>query len=208
MKEDVVIFNEEELGLTKAICKLCTEEDEWDKRIDIRYIRKYSPEDILSEREERVYRQQSLIGKYKGTLIVIRVNYPGTNKNNYISFGILKEISALIIAVFKNVILYKNFEITAEGPIVTMVLNESCNNAKNKTVEIEENHLLGRCVDIDVYDENGNSLSRRELGLSERKCYLCCSPAQNCVRSRKHSIDEIENFMRLKYQQFCDLSTL
>ena len=169
-----------------------------------KYKKEYKPEDILVDREERVYRQEKLLEKYEHTLLTIRVNYPGINKNNHISFSIILVLCNLVIKEFNNKILFKEFNINAEGPTVTMIINEDHNKVKIKAVDIEENHLLGRCVDIDVYDKSGKGLSRSELGLSQRKCYICSDFAQNCVRSRKHNINEIKEFIKNKFEYYCE----
>jgi len=200
MKENAIKFTEEEINLIKAIYGSCIEEKINIDDINKIYKKEYSPEDILIAREERVCRQQSLIEKYNNTLLTIRVNYPGINKNNYISFSIIKVLSRLVIREFNNKVWHKQFNITAEGPIITMIIKEEQNKVKLKAVEIEENHILGRCVDIDVYDKSGQGLRRDDLGLDKRKCYLCSDFAQNCVRSRRHDINAIKKFIKDKFE--------
>lgn len=195
-------MKDKELELIKNICEILEEKEELINKLQICYIKKYKPEDILIEREKRVHRQGELIKKYNNTLLVIRVNYPGVNKNNHISLGIIKEVSKIVLNKFEEDILYRNFNIASEGPIVTVVIDKECKSVKYKVIDIEENHFLGRCVDIDVYDKGGSSISRAELGLPRRKCYICSDFAQNCVRSRKHSVDEVEKFINIKYEQF------
>jgi len=67
---------------------------------------------------------------------------------------------------------------------------------------LEENHFLGRCVDIDVYSKEGIGLSRRDLGLKERKCYICGDTAQNCVRQSRHNIEDVRDFIKDKYESY------
>lgn len=168
----------------------------------IRYTKQYIPEDILAEREERVYVQEELIKKYDSSLICIRVNYPGVIKNDYVSIGIMKILCDMVIREFRNHILYKNFNMTAEGPILTLVVDELAMDIKNRTVGIEENHPLGRFVDIDVYDKYNRSLSRKDLGLDRRRCYICDNYAHICVRQRQHSEKEIKHFIKNSYKSF------
>lgn len=200
MKENIINFTNEELELIKEIHEYCigkkVEIDESNKI----YKKQYTAEEILIDREERVYKQENLLEKYGDTLLTIRVNYPGINKNNHISLGIIKVLCELVVKEFNSKILYKDFSISAEGPIMTMVIKENENEVKRKAVNIEEKHSLGRCVDIDVYDKNGNGLSRSELGLAKRKCYICNDFAHNCVRSRKHDMKEIEQFIKDKFE--------
>lgn len=170
-----------------------------------KYAQNYTAEDILAEREKRVYEQEKLIKKYKSSFVCIRVNYPGVLKNDCVSIGIMKIICDTTITVFKDHILYKSFDITAEGPMLTIILNKLGYDTKKKTIEIEENHPLGRFVDIDVYDKYNKSLSRKDLGLDSRRCYICEDYAHICVRQRKHSEKEIKNFIKISYNSFYKL---
>lgn len=163
---------------------------------------KYTVEDLLLAKEERVDFQYELINKYKLPLISMRVNYPGINKDNEVSRKIAEIIKNELIHRFKEDIVYENYKNTAEGPALTLVLRNIAEEIKRKTVDVEEHHLLGRCVDIDVYDAQGNGLSRTSLGLPSRKCFLCEDKAQNCGRSRKHKIEDVIKFIEDKYKEY------
>ena len=56
----------------------------------------YTAEDILIERERRTQHQQKLLKQYKMPILVIRVNYPGINKDNHISQEITKVMEEAI----------------------------------------------------------------------------------------------------------------
>jgi len=164
----------------------------------------YTAEDLLVARERRIIFQEKLLQKYKMPILVIRVNYPGVNKTNHISNQITVIMEKLICEMFSNCIHYKIMNTTAEGPIVVMVINKGAKDIKSMMLDIEEKHLLGRCVDLDVYDENGKSISREEFSLAMRKCYICDDIAHNCVRSKKHHIDEIEGFIKSKFEEYME----
>ncbi len=162
-----------------------------------------SPEDILNSREQRVYYQQNLINKYKKPLLCMRANYPGLLKNNDIALGIMKILNETLVKEFDNFIIYADFSLTWEGPILSMIINKPSFYIKKKAVQIEEGHPLGRCVDIDVYSEEFKGLSRRDMGISPRRCYICNEDAQSCVRARKHNLEEIETYIKKKYENYC-----
>jgi holo-ACP synthase len=164
----------------------------------------YTAKDILKERERRVEHQEKLTEKYKVPIMVIRVNYPGVNKDNHISQEISLIMEKIINDIFSSFILYKIMKTTAEGPIVIMVIDKSAKDIKQVTLELEEKHTLGRCVDLDVYDEKGEGISRGDYGLGMRKCYICEDIAHNCVRSKKHSSEEIEAFIKNKYDEYTE----
>ncbi|WP_138204854.1 citrate lyase holo-[acyl-carrier protein] synthase [Haloimpatiens lingqiaonensis] len=184
----------------------------------------YSAEDILDAREKRVDRQKQILDKYLNTLIVVRANYPGLNKDNTLTREIVNVLKNELIKVFNvgslydctNIksqetaiiekssenILFKQLEFTPEGPIFFMVVNKNIVDVKKLCITIEEKHPLGRFVDIDVYNEKGQGISRRELGLSSRKCFICNEDAHLCVRSRRHSQKEIVDFIEKSFEEY------
>ena len=68
-------------------------------------------------------------------------------------------------------------------------VNSLAEKIKNITVVIEESSELGRLFDIDVIDINFEKLSRKSF----RKCLICEEQAQECGRSRKHSVEELQS---------------
>lgn len=162
----------------------------------------YTLKDILRERERRIEHQEKLLEQYKMPILVIRVNYPGANKDNYISQGITAIMEQAICEMFSSSIHYKIMKTTAEGPTVIMSINKDARDIKSMTLNIEHNHILGRCVDLDVYDEKGKSISREDFGLDMRKCYICSDIAHNCVRSKKHSKEEVEGFIKSRFEEY------
>jgi holo-ACP synthase len=164
----------------------------------------YTSKDILVERERRVKLQEKLAEEFKVPILVIRVNYPGIKKDNQFSQSIIKIMDREVCEVFDGSILNKIITTTAEGPIVIMSINKEARDIKSITLKIEDNHVLGRCVDIDVYDEDYKGISREDFGLYMRKCFICDDIAHNCVRSQKHSKEEVEGFIKNKLTQYME----
>jgi holo-ACP synthase len=158
---------------------------------------------LLDAREERVNIQNDLLKKYNNTLICARINYPGIYKDNELTRGIMSVVKKEIISSFESSILYQSLSYTAEGPCFMIIVSLGSEDAKLCAVKIEDEHPLGRFTDIDVYRPDGSSLSRSQFGLESRKCYLCDDTAHNCVRSRKHSINEVIGYMEKKYDEYC-----
>jgi len=66
--------------------------------------------------------------------------------------------------------------------------------------EFEENHPLGRFVDVDLNDEQGNTVSSGKSKL----CFFCCEkPAIECRREKAHDFDELRSFMFSKMAEYC-----
>ncbi|MGB6129747.1 MAG: citrate lyase holo-[acyl-carrier protein] synthase [Psychrilyobacter sp.] len=159
-----------------------------------------NPMNILDARENRAYLQEELIKKFNLPLLVIRANYPGTNKNNKITKYIIKTISKTILSNISptNIKIIDSFE----GVVYLLSIDNFPTELKKMTVNIETIHPLGRLVDIDILDLNNHTLSRTELGYFPRKCFICCDLAHNCVRSRKHSLEEILKFIEFKVYDY------
>ena len=155
-----------------------------------------NPMDILDARENRAHLQEELIKKFNLPLLVIRANYPGTNKNNEMSRYIIDTIYNVILSKIspENIKKINSFE----GSIYLLSLDSSPIKLKKIAVDIEHSHPLGRLADIDVLDSNNHTLSRTELGYHPRGCFICSDQAHSCVRSRKHSLEEILEYIENK----------
>ena len=149
-------------------------------------------DEVLNCREKRVAIQNDMIKKYNKPVISFTMNIPGPIKTN-------NEIKKAF-NIGKNLILEKlkenNIEILEiqelnenTGNELFISINSLAEKIKNMTVAIEESCELGRLFDIDVIDINFEKLSRNSF----RKCLICEEQAQECGRSRKHSIEKLQN---------------
>ena len=83
-----------------------------------------------------------------------------------------------------------------DGPYYIGIIADSDSTViKRKTIEIEEQHPLGRLIDLDVYDSSG-PVSRSDLGFSPRTCFLCGDIAFHCIKSHKHPEVEIKDYVK------------
>lgn len=158
--------------------------------------------ELLDAREKRVDLIAKLLKKYNTPLLVMRVNYPGLKKTNDITVTMIKELSLLICTNLSHKVRGTLLTQGAEGPIFYAAVDEDVSALKTIAIDFEENHSLGRCLDLDVYDGLGYSISRQELGFPRRKCYLCGDYAHHCVRARRHSEQEIIAYIEEKYLKY------
>ena len=122
--------------------------------------------DMLACRERRVNTQNAYIQKYHCPVISFCMNIPGPIKtNDKIKKAFLSGKKALFDA-----------------------LQNPADKIKELTTEIEEMHPFGRLFDMDVIGTDGEKLSRSVY----RKCLICGCQAQECARSRKHTVSEMQ----------------
>ena len=149
-------------------------------------------DEVLLSREKRVAIQNKMIKKHNKPVISFTMNIPGPIKTN-------NEIKKAF-DIGKNLILEKlkenNIEILEiqelnedTGNELFISVDSQAEKIKNITIAIEESSELARLFDIDVIDINFEKLSRKSF----RKCLICEKQAQECGRSRKHSVGELQN---------------
>jgi holo-ACP synthase len=153
---------------------------------------------ILEDREKRYNEILSLINKYRLPIVCGKINYPGTNKNTEESnraFSILvkqlkrKYGEKMICSVELN---------GYDGKSFLAALRMEAFEAKKMAIEIEEEHILGRVFDIDIYVDDGSSLGRESINNNPRKCIICEDNARVCIRNKKHTVEEtIDKINRL-----------
>ncbi len=163
---------------------------------------------FLLDREARVSLQERLLNDNKDlTLITVRVNYPGIEKSNFITDEIHKIICDEISFLYEDKINFKRHYKNAEGYIAHFLMDLNAIKVKKAMIEIEENHVLGRCVDIDVYyvvEEKIITSSRKDLNKKPRKCFICDLDANICSRNQSHDIKDIKMYFENKYKEYLE----
>ena len=164
-------------------------------------------EEILKARENRAIIQRELISTYKTTLISFTLNIPGAEKNN-LTFTKVHETGIHLLEEelrAQNIkLVHKTVQITADGDEAFLVVDAGQWRIKRITVAIEEKYKFGRLFDFDVFNSNGEQVSRSEIGVHQRKCLLCTDSAKVCGRSRKHSIEELMSKINGLIKDFID----
>lgn len=162
----------------------------------------YTKNNIGMDKINRIKFQERLIKKFKMPLIITKVNYPELSKYNDVSKNIIQSMDKIISDVFCNYILFKILRITLEGPIVIMSVNKDSREVKKITVEIEEKHILGKCVEIEVVDKDLKAISRKDVGYSEKRCFLCKKYLKECMIKKTHKDNEIIQYITNKYREY------
>lgn len=146
-----------------------------------------------------------LHAEYEEPVLILRANYPGLNKMNNSTKLIVKEASINFEEIFKKRILYRQYYETLEGPIIFYVVKGDSKTLKENSIFIEENHELGRFIDIDVYDVNDDyRISRMDLYYKPRNCFLCDKPAFECSRNKEHTEEELINHLKSHLKRYLE----
>lgn len=147
---------------------------------------------ILVDREERANLVKTYIDKYQ--VVTLKANIPGPNKNIPISY--------ILINLFKDKLAGKlnplsmSFYESSDGPYYIFLFNKD-KVLKNSLKELEE-EKLGRFVDIDCFYDSSKSISRN----NPRRCYLCDDLAFNCIRSKKHSLEDLIDYVNNEVKDY------
>jgi len=153
-------------------------------------MQKITLEDMLAAREARVQTQNLLRNHYQQPLISFTLNIPGEIKTSprlqkLFAEGLTsieKELTGHNIAILKKIEHH-----AATGDECLYVCAGKAKAIKELMTRIEEEHPLGRLMDIDVLNSDGQKLSRPR----PRQCFICGRPAADCARSRRHDAVEL-----------------
>lgn len=146
---------------------------------------------MMDCRDNRAAIQSALRKKYNTPCISFCMNIPGpvkTNSEIRRAFCQGKEALLQILAQHSFPVL-EEIEIHEDtGDEWIAAVDASAPEIKHLTTVIEETAAVGRLYDMDVIGMDGLKLSRKDY----RKCLVCGKQAQECARSRSHSISEMQ----------------
>ena len=150
---------------------------------------------VLDARENRALLRSQFVKKNLNTLS-LSLNIAGYPKSNKLiaSFftEVLNELKLFLIAnrieIEHKIELNINDE--AGDFFLVTLSNNSLNTTKIKclTEKFESTHVLGRLIDIDIFNESGLPVSSGKKKL----CYFCGEyAAVSCMRNKRHTYQEI-----------------
>lgn len=147
---------------------------------------------MLARREERAAKQKFFLERYNSPLVSFSMNIPGPIKTNELirrAFDIGEILLLETLSKVKAEILdFSEIHEDTGDELLLAVKNIAPEALKDLAVEIENSSEIGRLFDIDVIDAEGQKLSRKTF----RKCLICDKQAQECSRSRTHSVQEMQ----------------
>lgn len=152
---------------------------------------------MLEARETRADRQYYLLKNGPKTLLSLTLNIPGPVKNSQeiqiLAEGVVAELTQLFPGEQSQVLSLLDIR---TGPEYYQLIERNPLEVKRQLVKIEEEHPYGRLLDLDVlvWDEGQRlkMISRKELGLPPRRCFICEEDAKVCSRNRRHTVSEMQ----------------
>lgn len=160
-------------------------------------------EETQKYRIRKCQRIEGLHRDYNAPVITLGINYPGMIKNNELSELILSEVAKQFEEIFQKKIIYSKFCSMKEGSVIYYVVKGDSRTLKENTIYLEQNHGLGRFVNVDVYDHDEEfPITRIELSHEPRKCYLCHEDATLCEKNKTHDHAELIQFMQNKVDEY------
>jgi len=164
---------------------------------------------ILTARENR---NQLRINIAKRDLVSISLtlNIPGFPKSNELYHTFFEVIKKEIQIFYKarSVELKEEYNINdiAGDFFIASVLSKSVSSHHLKKIseKFELEHKLGRFIDIDIFDINGNPISSERI----KECFFCLSySAIDCMRSNRHSYEELREYQKIKIKEYLECRT-
>lgn len=156
-----------------------------------------SLEEMMAAREQRSFRQLSLFKEYPDTnLLSVTMNIPGAIKTSPKLKQVFEEmVEQIEVSLADQEILFKHYLPLKTGSEFYLLTTLSAQDLKKRMISLETKNSLGRLFDLDVLWLNNGKMepvSRQDLGMTARQCYVCSENAKSCGRSRKHSIEEMQ----------------
>ncbi len=154
---------------------------------------------ILISRELKYQEMQFLKMSFK-SVISVKANIPGENKQVNISYLLTNHFKKLIPL---DMVLYSEYYDGYDGPYFLIGNNLEPKEVKMRLIAIEDHHELGRFIDLDVFDGN-KMISRGKM----RKCFVCERDAFFCIRENRHSLEEIQKIINDKVYNYFSRVTI
>lgn len=149
--------------------------------------------DMMQAREARFFMQQSMLSRYPGAaLVCLTMNVAGPVKvtpaiERAFAWG-MEKIRAVLGG---HHVLFEADIHEKTGAEAVFVVQGDAKEVKRRLCALEDGCAMGRLLDVDVIAQDGEKISRTEIGLPPRKCLLCGQDAPVCARSRAHTVDQL-----------------
>ena len=153
---------------------------------------------VLEAKEQRWNKRLELSRKYKCTVVSISLCVPLKYRTN----TYCKDIFVSLCNMYMQYAKEKGFELIyegkvdgADGPTIFLISHNNSLEVKKISAEFETLKKPFRIMDIDIMDENLNPISREDINLPPRKCFICENESAVCVKAKNHTKEELEKYI-------------
>lgn len=175
---------------------VCEHKNIWGQEISL--------EEMLVAREQRYRKQKQLIQTWKHTIICLSMNIPGAmkaTKEIEWAFEHGRNTMMEVLRKYHVEIIQESIEYKKTGYEWYVSVDEEAVKVKRYMTFIEEKDEIGRIYDIDVFNHDGDKISRMDIHMPPRKCMLCGEIAHACSRNRTHSVEELFAYIEQTIQK-------
>lgn len=158
--------------------------------------------EVLAARDERAARQKKILADFRTAVISLTIVSPGEIKRTDDSKFIADVADEFITKTFGEKIATKIITDKPTGYEIIYAVDLDPFQVKKITAAFENEHPLGRLMDIDVIGADGKSVSRSEIGMENRLCLLCGKPSAYCVKARSHTITQLQEKIKNMIAEF------
>ena len=151
--------------------------------------------DILAARETRAALREELRQTSGLPVLTFSINCPGPTKDSASIRSLLRHAVDCFreLAAARDLFSHEErFFYPPTGPFVLLAIAGDATLFKRLAAQIEDLPEYGRLLDIDVYDSDGQQLSRTQFGLPLRSCFLCEDDAITCMRQGRHTAADLQ----------------
>lgn len=146
--------------------------------------------EFLEARDRRQETLEAQLANRYPALLFFTLNIPGGDKTPPGAFGLYNHGLETLFNAFPGMRLLVQGS-DQLGPYTYFRLDRDPGEVKRACVELESAGPHARLYDLDVYDSQGRQLDRAAIGLAPRSCLLCENQAVECIRLKRHSIEEV-----------------
>jgi len=150
-------------------------------------------DEILQARDDRYALQTSLIEKYRSPLVTCTMNIPGPHKNSDLIQASFDKAMEAFIERNQGVLEEVARQEKETGPERYFIVLGGTNlyALKRRLAFFEQVFPIGRWLDLDLKDNDGMPITRKDINQEQRTCLLCHRPAKECARSERHSLEDL-----------------
>jgi holo-ACP synthase len=153
-----------------------------------------SLEQVLEARDQLAASQAAALSRFQIPVVSMTTVTPGPVKDSPLSRRVLLEALRVMTAMFNGrnwPVLSCNVRWSDAGPQAICVVDVEPERLRLATVDLEDQHPLGRLWGLDVIAPGHRILSREQFGFPGRHCLLCERRAAECGRSRRHALSDL-----------------